>query len=173
MRRWKLLKPQLGHVQSPGRGRFLDGGKGVSSGGPPGGWEPAARSRTREEEGATSMARSLRARPFMLSDSAACTRSQVSSRVRLGVVAMQGRQQWQSCGASLSRVTGSVETKCMVDGRVGEGWRQQKESPIKPRAGEHDVKRNVLRRLPRRTACTRKAAAPRAACRVDLDRMEG
>lgn len=92
MRRWKLLKPQLGHVQSPGRGRFLDGGKGVSSGGPPGGWEPAARSRTREEEGATSMARSLRARPFMLSDSAACTRSQVSSRVRLGVVAMQGRQ---------------------------------------------------------------------------------
>jgi hypothetical protein len=72
VRRWKFEKPQLGQVQSPGRGRFFDGGKGVRSGGPPGGWEPAARSRTRDEDGETSMARSLRARPFMLRDSAAC-----------------------------------------------------------------------------------------------------
>ena len=74
VRRWKLLNPQLGHVQSPGRGRFLLGGKGVRRGGPPGGCEPAARSSTREDEGATSMARSLSARPFMLRDSAACVR---------------------------------------------------------------------------------------------------
>lgn len=37
VRRWKLLKPHEGQVQSPGRGRFLDGGNGVRSGGPPGG----------------------------------------------------------------------------------------------------------------------------------------
>lgn len=37
VRRWKFEKPQLGQVQSPGRGRFFDGGKGVRSGGPPGG----------------------------------------------------------------------------------------------------------------------------------------
>lgn len=61
--RWKLEKPQDGQVQSPGRGRFLDGGNGVRI--------SAARSRTREEDGETSMAFSLRARPFMQRDSAA------------------------------------------------------------------------------------------------------
>lgn len=63
VRRWKLEKPHEGHVQSPGRGRFLLGGKAVRI--------SAARSRTREDEGETSMAFSLRARPFMHRDSAA------------------------------------------------------------------------------------------------------
>lgn len=72
VRRWKFEKPQLGQVQSPGRGRFFDGGNGVRRGGPPGGCECAARSRTLLEEGATSMALSFSARPFMLRDSAAC-----------------------------------------------------------------------------------------------------
>lgn len=110
MRRWKLLsnasvrvkfvffkiahlKPHDGQVQSPGRGRFFDGGKGVRRGGPPGGCCPAARSRTccrvsvglhsciteifaseirtLDDDGATSIARSLSARPFIPSDSAA------------------------------------------------------------------------------------------------------
>ena len=63
VRRWKLEKPQEGQVQSPGRGRFLLGGKAVRM--------SAARSRTREEEGETSTAFSLGARPFMQRDSAA------------------------------------------------------------------------------------------------------
>ena len=40
------LNPHDGHVQSPGRGRFFEGGNGVRSGGPPGGCCPAARSST-------------------------------------------------------------------------------------------------------------------------------
>lgn len=64
VRRWKLEKPQDGQVQSPGLGRFFDGGKGVRI--------SAARSRTRLEEGETSIAFSLRARPFMHRLSAAC-----------------------------------------------------------------------------------------------------
>ena len=31
VRRWKFEKPQDGQVQSPGRGRFLLGGKGVNT----------------------------------------------------------------------------------------------------------------------------------------------
>jgi hypothetical protein len=63
VRRWKLEKPHEGQVQSPGRGRFLLGGNAVRM--------SAARSSTREEEGETSMAFSLSARPFMQRDSAA------------------------------------------------------------------------------------------------------
>src|SRR3954465_2850725 len=62
-RRWKLEKPQLGQVQSPGRGRFLLGGKGVKI--------SAARSRTRLDDGETSIAFSFRERPFMHKLSAA------------------------------------------------------------------------------------------------------
>jgi hypothetical protein len=57
VRRWKLEKPHDGQVQSPGRGLFLLGGNGVRI--------SAARSRTLLEEGETSIAFSLRARPFM------------------------------------------------------------------------------------------------------------
>lgn len=64
VRRWKFENPQDGQVQSPGRGRFLLGGKGVSI--------SAARSRMRLDDGETSIAFSLRARPFMHRDSAAC-----------------------------------------------------------------------------------------------------
>lgn len=64
VRLWKLEKPQDGQVQSPGRGRFLLGGKGVRT--------SAARSSTRLEEGETSIAFSLRARPFIHRLSAAC-----------------------------------------------------------------------------------------------------
>lgn len=64
--RWKLEKPQEGQVQSPGRGRFFDGGNGVRI--------SAARSKTRLDEGDTSMAFSLRARPFMQRLSAAYIR---------------------------------------------------------------------------------------------------
>jgi hypothetical protein len=63
VRRWKFEKPQDGQFQSPGRGRFLLGGKGVRM--------SAARSRTRLDEGETSMAFSLSARPFMQRLSAA------------------------------------------------------------------------------------------------------
>ena len=63
VRRWKLEKPHEGQFQSPGRGRFLLGGKGLKM--------SAARSSTRLEEGETSMAFSLRARPFMHKLSAA------------------------------------------------------------------------------------------------------
>jgi hypothetical protein len=63
VRRWKLEKPHEGQFQSPGRGRFLLGGNPVRI--------SAARSRTRLEEGETSMAFSLRARPFMQRLSAA------------------------------------------------------------------------------------------------------
>lgn len=63
MRRWKFEKPQEGQVQSPGLGRFLDGGKGVKI--------SAARSRTRLDEGETSMAFSFKARPFIQRLSAA------------------------------------------------------------------------------------------------------
>jgi hypothetical protein len=52
-----LEKPHEGQVQSPGRGRFLLGGKGVRI--------SAARSRTRLDEGDTSIAFSFKARPFM------------------------------------------------------------------------------------------------------------
>jgi hypothetical protein len=55
--RWKLEKPHEGQLQSPGRGLFLLGGKGTRM--------SAARSRTRLDDGETSMAFSLRARPFM------------------------------------------------------------------------------------------------------------
>jgi hypothetical protein len=58
-----LEKPQEGQVQSPGLGRFLDGGKGVKI--------SAARSRTRLDEGETSMAFSFKARPFIQRLSAA------------------------------------------------------------------------------------------------------
>lgn len=64
VRRWKFEKPHDGQVQSPGRGRFLLGGKGVRI--------SAARSNTRLEDGETSIAFSLRARPFMHKLSAAC-----------------------------------------------------------------------------------------------------
>jgi hypothetical protein len=64
VRRWKFEKPQLGQVQSPGRGRFFDGGKGVRSGGPPGGWEPAARSRTRDFDGAVIESTAVHAERF-------------------------------------------------------------------------------------------------------------
>lgn len=64
MRRWKLEKPQLGQVQSPGRGRFLLGGKGVNI--------SCALSRTRLLDGETSIAFSFRARPFIQRLSAAC-----------------------------------------------------------------------------------------------------
>ena len=64
VRRWKLEKPQDGQVQSPGLGRFLLGGNGVRI--------SAARSRTRLEDGETSMAFSFKARPFMHRLSAAC-----------------------------------------------------------------------------------------------------
>lgn len=63
VRRWKLENPHDGQVQSPGRGRFLLGGKGVSI--------SAARSRTRLEDGETSIAFSFRARPFIQRLSAA------------------------------------------------------------------------------------------------------
>lgn len=63
VRRWKLEKPHDGQVQSPGRGRFFEGGKGVRI--------SPARSKTRFEDGETSMARSLSARPFMQRLSAA------------------------------------------------------------------------------------------------------
>lgn len=63
VRRWKLENPQEGQVQSPGRGRFLLGGKGVRI--------SAARSSTRAEDGETSMAFSFNARPFMQRLSAA------------------------------------------------------------------------------------------------------
>jgi hypothetical protein len=65
VRRWKLEKPQEGQFQSPGRGRFLLGGKGVMI--------SAARSSTRPEDGETSIAFSFKARPFMHKLSAACT----------------------------------------------------------------------------------------------------
>lgn len=61
--RWKFENPQEGQVQSPGLGRFLLGGKGVSI--------SAALSKTRLLLGETSMAFSLRARPFMHKLSAA------------------------------------------------------------------------------------------------------
>ncbi len=64
VRRWKLEKPHDGQVQSPGRGRFLLGGKGVRI--------SAARSSTRLEDGETSMAFSFNARPFMHKLSVAC-----------------------------------------------------------------------------------------------------
>lgn len=63
VRRWKLEKPHEGQFQSPGRGRFLLGGKGLKM--------SAARSSTRLEDGETSMAFSFRARPFMQRLSAA------------------------------------------------------------------------------------------------------
>jgi hypothetical protein len=63
VRRWKLEKPHEGQFQSPGRGRFLLGGKGTMM--------SAARSMTRLEEGETSMAFSFNARPFVQRDSAA------------------------------------------------------------------------------------------------------
>ena len=63
VRRWKLEKPQDGQVQSPGRGRFFDGGNGASVS-----W---VRSRTLLEDGDTSIDFSLRARPFMQRLSAA------------------------------------------------------------------------------------------------------
>lgn len=63
VRRWKFENPHDGQVQSPGRGRFFDGGNGVRI--------SAARSKTRLDEGDTSMAFSLSARPFMHKLSAA------------------------------------------------------------------------------------------------------
>lgn len=57
MRRWKFEKPHDGQVQSPGLGRFLLGGKGVRI--------SAARSRTLLDDGETSIAFSLSARPFI------------------------------------------------------------------------------------------------------------
>ncbi len=74
VRRWKLENPQEGQVQSPGRGLFLDGGKGVRI--------SAARSRTRLDDGDTSMAFSFRARPFMQRLSAACQIQVLDSQVR-------------------------------------------------------------------------------------------
>jgi len=61
--RWKLENPQEGQVQSPGLGLFLLGGNGVNI--------SEARSSTRLLLGETSMAFSLRARPFMHKLSAA------------------------------------------------------------------------------------------------------
>lgn len=69
VRRWKLEKPQEGQFQSPGRGRFLLGGKAVRI--------SAARSRTRVDEGETSIAFSFKARPFMQRLSAAYNISSV------------------------------------------------------------------------------------------------
>jgi hypothetical protein len=63
VRRWKLENPQEGQDQSPGRGLFLLGGKGVKI--------SAALSRTRLLLGETSIAFSLRALPFMHKLSAA------------------------------------------------------------------------------------------------------
>ena len=48
VRRWKFEKPHEGQFQSPGRGRFLLGGKGIKI--------SAARSSTRLDDGETSMA---------------------------------------------------------------------------------------------------------------------
>jgi hypothetical protein len=62
--RWKFEKPQDGQVQSPGLGRFLLGGNGVNI--------SAARSKTRLDDGETSIAFSFSARPFMHKLSAAC-----------------------------------------------------------------------------------------------------
>src|SRR5580693_1987452 len=64
VRRWKLEKPHDGQVQSPGRGRFLDGGNGASVS-----W---VRSSTLLDDGETSIDFSLSARPFMHRLSAAC-----------------------------------------------------------------------------------------------------
>ena len=74
MRRWKLEKPHEGQVQSPGRGRFLLGGNGVRI--------SAARSRTRAEDGDTSMAFSFNALPFMHRLSAACGDREYAARYR-------------------------------------------------------------------------------------------
>jgi hypothetical protein len=73
VRRWKLEKPHEGQFQSPGRGRFLLGGKGLRM--------SAARSSTRLEDGETSMAFSFRARPFMQRLSAAYDKLDVGNGI--------------------------------------------------------------------------------------------
>jgi hypothetical protein len=70
VRLWKFENPQDGQDQSPGRGRFLLGGKGVRI--------SAALSRTLLEDGETSMAFSFSARPFMQRLSAAWKRFSIT-----------------------------------------------------------------------------------------------
>lgn len=82
VRRWKFEKPQDGQVQSPGRGRFLLGGKGVKI--------SAARSRTRLEEGDTSIAFSLSARPFIHKLSAAWNGVRQCPRVLKNLISALG-----------------------------------------------------------------------------------